>query len=102
MEKASQDKREKNTSYQPETHVRNASSREFFKINMLTSLFLRNYTNIPLLSYVMPEDIRKMASPVLSHRVVLSPEARLSAKGMTAERAVLRLIAGVPVPVRAK
>lgn len=52
--------------------------------------------------YVMPEDIRKMASPVLSHRVVLSPEARLSAKGMTAERAVLRLIAGVPVPVRAK
>lgn len=61
MEKASQDKREKNTSYQPETHVRNASSREIFKNNMLTSQFLRNYTNIPLLSNVMPEDIEDVS-----------------------------------------
>ena len=61
MEKASQDKREKNISYQPETHVRNASSREIFKNNMLTSQFLRNYTNIPLLSNVMPEDIEDVS-----------------------------------------
>ena len=61
MEKASQDKREKNTSYQPETHVRNASSREIFKNNRLTSQFLRNYTNIPLLSNVMPEDIEDVS-----------------------------------------
>ena len=61
MEKASQDKREKNTSYQPETHVRNASSREIFKNNMLTSQFLRNYTNIPLLSNVMSEDIEDVS-----------------------------------------
>lgn len=56
MEKASQDKREKSTNYQPETHVRNANSREIFKNNVLTSQFLRNYTNIPLLSNVMPTE----------------------------------------------
>ncbi|MBU5481979.1 Rpn family recombination-promoting nuclease/putative transposase [Blautia sp. MSJ-19] len=61
MEKASQDKREKNTSYQPEMHVRNANSREIFKNDMLTSQFLRNYTNIPLLSNVMPEDIEDVS-----------------------------------------
>ncbi len=61
MEEASQDKREKNTSYQPETHVRNANSREIFKNNRLTSQFLRNYTNIPLLSNVMPEDIEDVS-----------------------------------------
>ena len=61
MEKASQDKREKNTSYQPETHARNANSREIFKNDMLTSQFLRNYTNIPLLSNVMPEDIEDVS-----------------------------------------
>ena len=55
MEKASQDKRENNTSYQPEIHVRNANSREIFKNNRLTSQFLRNYADIPLLSNVMPE-----------------------------------------------
>ena len=48
MEKASQDKREKNTSYQPEMHVRNANSREIFKNNRLTSQFLRNYTNFAI------------------------------------------------------
>ena len=61
MEEASQDKREKNTNYQPETHVRNVNSREIFKNNRLTSQFLRNYTNIPLLSNVMPEDIEDVS-----------------------------------------
>ena len=61
MEKASQDKREKNASYQPEMHVRNANSREIFKNNRLTSQFLRNYTDIPLLANVMPEDIEDVS-----------------------------------------
>ena len=52
--------------------------------------------------YVMPEDVRKMSSPVLAHRLVLSPEARLGAKGITAEKALNRLISGLQVPVRAK
>ena len=61
MEKASQDKREKNASYQPEMHVRDVNSREIFKNDLLTSQFLRNYTNIPLLSNVMPEDIEDVS-----------------------------------------
>ncbi|MBQ9857224.1 MAG: MoxR family ATPase, partial [Clostridia bacterium] len=50
--------------------------------------------------YVTPEDVRKMAGPVLAHRVVLSPEARLGMKGATAERVLARLISSVQVPVR--
>ncbi len=52
--------------------------------------------------YVSPEDIRKMAPPVLSHRLVLSPEARLSMKGASPERLLARMISGVSVPVRLK
>ena len=61
MENASQDKREKNASYQPEMHVRDVNSCEIFKNDLLTSQFLRNYTNIPLLSNVMPEDIEDVS-----------------------------------------
>ena len=52
--------------------------------------------------YVMPEDVRKMAAPVLAHRLTLSPEARLGVKGMTVEKALSRMINGLPVPVRSK
>ncbi len=61
MRKNSQNKRKKNTGYQPEMHVRDVNSREIFKNNRLTSQFLRNYTNIPLLSNVMPEDIEDVS-----------------------------------------
>lgn len=46
MEKVSRDKRENNINYQPEMHVRDVNSREIFKNDLLTSQFLRNYTNI--------------------------------------------------------
>ena len=61
MKKSSQNKRRKNTSYHPEMHVRDVKSREIFKNERLTSQFLRNYTNIPLLSNVMPEDIEDVS-----------------------------------------
>ena len=61
MKKSSQNKRRKNTSYHPEMHVRDVNSREIFKNERLTSQFLRNYTNIPLLSNVMPEDIEDVS-----------------------------------------
>ena len=48
--------------------------------------------------YVTPEDIQKMSGPVLSHRVLLSPEARM--RGMSAERALQVVISSVQVPVR--
>ena len=61
MEKVSRDKRENNINYQPEMHVRDVNSCEIFKNDLLTSQFLRNYTNIPLLSNVMPEDIEDVS-----------------------------------------
>ena len=50
--------------------------------------------------YVVPEDVQKLAEPVLAHRLVLSPEARM--RNMTAQRALAGVIAGVPVPVKTR
>ena len=48
--------------------------------------------------FVAPEDVQKMVLPVLAHRVILSPEARM--RGMTAERVLSSVIGSVQVPVR--
>ena len=42
MDKATQNKRKKDTSYHPETHVRDVNSRDIFKNNILASQFLKN------------------------------------------------------------
>ena len=46
--------------------------------------------------YVLPDDIRRMALPVMSHRLILTPEARM--KGVSAESVLAQLIETVPVP----
>ena len=46
--------------------------------------------------YVLPDDIRHMALPVLSHRLILTPEARM--KGVSAQQVLSQLIETVPVP----
>ena len=46
--------------------------------------------------YVLPDDIRHMALPVLSHRLVLTPEARM--KGISGSQVLSQLIETVPVP----
>ena len=46
--------------------------------------------------YVLPDDIKGMALPVLCHRLILTPEARI--KGMTAEQLLTDLLKTVPVP----
>ena len=46
--------------------------------------------------YVLPEDVRAVATAVLSHRVILAPEAR--AAGTTAEDVVRGALAETPVP----
>lgn len=46
--------------------------------------------------YVLPDDIRRMALPVLCHRLVLTPEARM--KGITAEQLLIQLLSTLPVP----
>ena len=48
--------------------------------------------------YVVPEDVQHMAAPVLAHRLVLSPEARM--RNMTAERVLASVIGSVQVPVK--
>lgn len=48
--------------------------------------------------YVIPEDVQKMAAPVLAHRIQLSPEARM--RNMTPERALSSVMSGVQVPVK--
>jgi len=46
--------------------------------------------------YVLPDDIRRMALPVLSHRLILTPEARM--KGISAQQVLSNLLDTVPVP----
>ena len=46
--------------------------------------------------YVTPDDIRLMAYPVLSHRIILRPEYEI--EGMTINEAVNRLMESVAVP----
>jgi len=50
--------------------------------------------------FVSPEDIQAMAGPVLCHRLVLSPEARM--RNMTAEKILSSVLSGVQVPVKVK
>ncbi|HEY8491644.1 MAG TPA: MoxR family ATPase, partial [Dehalococcoidia bacterium] len=47
--------------------------------------------------YVIPDDVKEMAPHVLSHRVILSSQARL--RGRDAEALVRELVDAVPVPV---
>ena len=47
--------------------------------------------------YVIPDDVKALAMPVLTHRLMLSPDARLH--GRTPEEVLRELIAKVPVPV---
>jgi MoxR-like ATPase len=46
--------------------------------------------------YVLPDDVKRLAPPVLRHRLLLRPEAELEA--LTADMVVARLLASVEVP----
>ncbi|MEA2598623.1 MAG: MoxR-like ATPase [Thermomicrobiales bacterium] len=46
---------------------------------------------------VLPDDVKSLVLPVLGHRVLLSPEARL--RGRNVEAVLAEIVAGVPVPV---
>ena len=47
--------------------------------------------------FVTPDDVKALALPVLSHRMILSSSARL--KGQTTEHIVSEILSDVPVPV---
>lgn len=46
--------------------------------------------------YVIPDDVKRMAPPLLRHRVVLSPSAEL--EGLDSDTVVRRVIGSVPAP----
>ncbi|SCX50170.1 MoxR-like ATPase [Klenkia marina] len=48
--------------------------------------------------HVLPDDVQEMATPVLAHRLLLTPDAALARR--TPERVVGDLLAAVPVPRR--
>jgi MoxR-like ATPase len=47
--------------------------------------------------YVLPDDVKAIAAPVLAHRLILAPEARSA--GLTAEEVVAEAVEQTPVPV---
>ncbi len=46
--------------------------------------------------FLLPEDVRKLAAPVLAHRLILTPEAEV--RGVTAAQMVERVLADEAVP----
>jgi len=48
-------------------------------------------------SFVQPDDVKRVAAPVLTHRLILRPESRL--RKITAESIVEEIVAEVPVPI---
>ena len=50
--------------------------------------------------YIIPEDVQRMAAPVLCHRFVLSADARM--RGYTEQQVLSELMGGVRIPVRLK
>ena len=47
-------------------------------------------------NYVIPEDIKRLAKPILRHRVVLKPEAEI--EGLTADQVIQLVLDSVQVP----
>jgi MoxR-like ATPase len=47
--------------------------------------------------YLMPDDVKAVAAPVLAHRLIVAPEARSS--GLLGEQIVLEALEKIPVPV---
>jgi MoxR-like ATPase len=52
--------------------------------------------------YVVPDDVKALARPLLAHRLVLTPEAHMTGKGVVgkaAEAVIDELLATVPIPM---
>jgi len=48
--------------------------------------------------FILPDDVKRMALPVLSHRLMLTPEARM--KGQSAQQILMSALSSVPVPLK--
>ncbi|HIM30385.1 MAG TPA: magnesium chelatase, partial [Planctomycetes bacterium] len=47
-------------------------------------------------NYVLPDDVKRIAAPVMTHRLILKPESRL--RKVTAEYIVQEIVAEIAVP----
>ncbi len=47
--------------------------------------------------YVIPDDVKYLAAPVLTHRIIIRPQTRL--RGRTPEEVITEIVDSVPVPV---
>ncbi len=47
--------------------------------------------------FVLPDDVKQIAPPVLCHRLMVAPQAQL--RGRSASELVADIVAAVPVPV---
>jgi MoxR-like ATPase len=48
-------------------------------------------------NFVLPDDVKMIAPPIMAHRIILKPESRL--RKVTAEAVVNEILASVAVPV---
>ena len=48
-------------------------------------------------TYVLPDDVKRLAVPVLAHRLILRPDTRLQSR--PAEGVVEEIVGRVPVPI---
>jgi MoxR-like ATPase len=49
-------------------------------------------------SYVIPDDVKELALPVLGHRIIINPQIRL--RGQRPEEVLTAIVESVPVPVQ--
>jgi MoxR-like ATPase len=47
--------------------------------------------------YVLPDDVKQLVGPVLTHRIIVNPQTRL--RGRTPEEVIQETISAIPVPV---
>jgi MoxR-like ATPase len=47
--------------------------------------------------YVIPDDVKALARPVLSHRIIINPQVRL--RGQRPDEVLMEIVNSVPVPV---
>lgn len=46
--------------------------------------------------FITPDDIKRVATPILAHRIILTPEREM--EGLTAEQVVKQIIEGIEIP----
>ena len=63
-------------------------------INLL--LTAKTYAALQGRTYVVPDDVKALAAPVLRHRIILRPEAEI--EGLDADAVVRRIVSSVEVP----